>query len=1268
TWTATDDVGNSASCDQIITIIDTQDPVIICPADITTECNASIDPSNTGSATATDVCDPAPVINYTDTPDLSGCGGYTGTITRTWTATDACGNSASCDQIITLVDRHDPQVFCPADLTIQCDASTDPSNTGTATAADICDPNPAITYADTPDWSGCGGYTGTITRTWTATDACDNSASCDQIITIIDTQDPVITCPPPITIECNASTDPSNTGNATATDICDPAPVITYSDTPNGGGIIRTWTATDACGNDASCDQVITIDDTEDPAITCPADLTIQCDESTDPSHTGTATAIDNCDPDPGITYVDTPDWSGCGGYTGTITRTWTATDDVGNSASCDQIITIIDTQDPVITCPADITIQCNASTDPANTGSATATDVCNPALVIIWVDTPDMSGCGGYTGTITRTWTATDPCGNYSASCDQIITVIDTQDPVVTCPADVTIQCDESTDPANTGSATATDICDPAPAITYADTPDMSACGGYTGTITRTWTATDDCGNSASCDQIITVIDTQDPVITCPADIAVACNGSTHPDDTGYPTVTDQCDQAPQISYADTQNGSTITRVWTAEDACGNSASCSQTITAGDTEPPVIYCPANATVECDESTDPSQAGFATATDNCDPDPDITYADTPNMNGCGGYTGTITRIWTATDASSNSVSCVQTITIVDNTSPVVTCPALKIFSCDDVGDFGVATATDNCDPYPSVGIISRDSTPGSVPEAYTLVLTWEATDDCGNSDQCQQTIIVDCAPTGCCMDLSIGPPGGGGARPGIVEALNGTQVTVPVTISNPDSELELGGFDFLLCYDPTVLSISGVQAGEGIADWEYFTYRLSADDNCGGSCPTGQIRLLAIAELDNGYPIPEAAFTPVGVIVNLVFRVTSDRNFIGQCVPINFCWYDCADNTVASRTGDTTFVDAVIYGDWFPLLLWDEDDDDQFPEDARPQGLGAPDDCLGLSGPDKPDPIRCIRFFNGKVCIIEPPDDRGDLNLNGIANEVGDAVLYTNYFIYGEDVFEIDANLRAVQTLASDVNNDGVVLTVADLIYLIRVLTGDAVPYPPGGNPKLAPYASTAAVDCRVESGVATVSTQSSVALGGGLFVLRYTDVGVGQAVLSDEAAGMTIRSASHRGELRVLVTPDYTTMTSVNAGRRDLFTVPLAGSGRIELVATELADAEGGLMTVQSAGAGRPENFALYQNYPNPFNAGTVIPFDLESESDWSVQIYNVAGQVIRTLTGHDAGGRTLVTWDGTSQDGRRMASGIYFYRITAGDFTTVRKMTLLK
>jgi hypothetical protein len=129
-----------------------------------------------------------------------------------------------------------------------------------------------------------------------------------------------------------------------------------------------------------------------------------------------------------------------------------------------------------------------------------------------------------------------------------QIITVVDTTPPVLTTPPDVTIECDQSTDPSNTGDATSTDNCDTAPAITYSDVETPGSCPEEK-TITRTWTATDNCGNSTSFDQIIDVVDTTPPVISCNAPATV-----TPPDApiSFTATATDNCDDDPSVEITE--------------------------------------------------------------------------------------------------------------------------------------------------------------------------------------------------------------------------------------------------------------------------------------------------------------------------------------------------------------------------------------------------------------------------------------------------------------------------------------------------------------------------------------------------------------------------------------------------------------------------------------------------------------------------------------------------------------------------------------------
>ena len=102
------------------------------------------------------------------------------------------------------------------------------------------------------------------------------------------------------------------------------------------------------------------------------------------------------------------------------------------------------------------------------------------------------------------------------------------------------------------------------------------------------------------------------------------------------------------------------------------------------------------------------------------------------------------------------------------------------------------------------------------------------------------------------------------------------------------------------------------------------------------------------------------------------------------------------------------------------------------------------------------------------------------------------------------------------------------------------------------------------------------------------------------------------------------------------------------------------------GVLELQST----PREFALHQNFPNPFNPDTTIKYDLSESADVTLQIYNVLGQVVRTLVASEAqnAGRYQIRWNGMDDRGVSVSSGIYFYRISAGEFQNVRKLMLLK
>ena len=103
-----------------------------------------------------------------------------------------------------------------------------------------------------------------------------------------------------------------------------------------------------------------------------------------------------------------------------------------------------------------------------------------------------------------------------------------------------------------------------------------------------------------------------------------------------------------------------------------------------------------------------------------------------------------------------------------------------------------------------------------------------------------------------------------------------------------------------------------------------------------------------------------------------------------------------------------------------------------------------------------------------------------------------------------------------------------------------------------------------------------------------------------------------------------------------------------------------------GGVLDIQTT----PTEFALLQNFPNPFNPETTIGYELAESADVTLQIYNVVGQVVRTLMVSEPQlvGRYQVRWDGMDDRGVPVSSGIYFYQISAGKFQDVRKLMLLK
>ncbi|MFQ6002502.1 MAG: T9SS type A sorting domain-containing protein [Candidatus Zixiibacteriota bacterium] len=93
------------------------------------------------------------------------------------------------------------------------------------------------------------------------------------------------------------------------------------------------------------------------------------------------------------------------------------------------------------------------------------------------------------------------------------------------------------------------------------------------------------------------------------------------------------------------------------------------------------------------------------------------------------------------------------------------------------------------------------------------------------------------------------------------------------------------------------------------------------------------------------------------------------------------------------------------------------------------------------------------------------------------------------------------------------------------------------------------------------------------------------------------------------------------------------------------------------------------PYSFELFQNYPNPFNPTTNIRFSLPRSGHVKLDIYNILGKRVTTLVDEDlTAGNKLVTWDGRNDSGKEVASGVYFYKLKAGEYSETKKMILMK
>ena len=300
----------------------------------------------------------------------------------------------------------------------------------------------------------------------------------------------------------------------TASDTCG-TPTINVTSATSGSPCAETLTftvtATDGCGNTSAPQYVVytyTVDTTP-PVLSVPAGASLGCNPTlpTVASVKALSSATATC----GTASINVTSATTGSPCAETLTFTVTATDACNNTSTAYVVYTYtVDTTAPSITCPAAVTVQCASSVPAANTASVTASATCGTPTVT-WVGDVITNQTCPNRYTIHRTYKAVDPCGN-SATCTQTITVNDTTAPSITCPTNITVATSSfctNTVPASTAAivaflhgVTATDNCGSGATVTNNAPSTFSV-----GTNTVTFTATDSCGNTSTCQASVIVV-----------------------------------------------------------------------------------------------------------------------------------------------------------------------------------------------------------------------------------------------------------------------------------------------------------------------------------------------------------------------------------------------------------------------------------------------------------------------------------------------------------------------------------------------------------------------------------------------------------------------------------------------------------------------------------------------------------------------------------------------------------------------------------------
>lgn len=469
------------------------------------------------------------------------------------------------------------------------------------------------------------------------------------------------------------------------------------------------------------------------------------------------------------------------------------------------------------------------------------------------------------------------------------------------------------------------------------------------------------------------------------------------------------------------------------------------------------------------------------------------------------------------------------------------------------------------------------------------------------------------------------------------------QVYVPVFLTNRDP---VGSFNVLVSFDPTAVSVRNVykmgfptqEYWDCVAEeWvtrepsfnedfypEYFYYDIGAYGH------ENWVLVSGIMDMDwpqdTMPPIPPSVQDPI-------FALVCDVNplYEGQEIFFRFVFWDCGSNILTDPSGYT------IYGPGFASDLWPYKND-----------LPAWLDCnyeheVGLiDGNDG-----CAAIGIRGVLV-------GDLNCNEMQCEIGDAQVFVNYLVEGDealcgmpcqDMYGYP-DCYTMQAKASDMDGNGYYFTIADLIQLLNCVHG------------ITPPPQTASVEpVDVILSGSSVSLNSDVSVGAAYFVVDCKGE-VGTPKL--EIPGMDLKYSVEDGIMKLVIFSFDA--HSIPAGSHTLFTIP--GAEEITIKTADLADVAGNTLSLNIFHKVAPD-FGINKIVPNPVRDRSAdIFFSIPATGKVSLKVYDSAGRLVTTLVdGVKQSGFYKETWDA-----RDLGNGVYFCRLEGGKLSTTRKIVLMK